>query len=130
MSTKTTLPISEARRKIFAIAEEVQKPDTYYVLTEKGRPKAVMLSAEEYESLMETLEVMRIFPDLDKDIEEAEKAYKSGAYKSWTSLDQLLAKEGYVLKDKSKQGYEVRRQAKAERRKITGKTSRKRPAKS
>lgn len=130
MSIKTTLPISEARRKIFDIAEEVQNPDTYYVLTEKGRPKAVMLSAEEYESLVETLEVMWVFPNLGEDIKEAEESYSTGEYKKWTTLDELLAKEGYVLKEKAKKGYEVRRQAKTERGKITGKTSGKRPAKS
>lgn len=124
MSNKTTLPISEARRKIFDIAEDVQKPDTYYVLTEKGRPKAVMLSVEEFESLIETLEVMRIFPDLDKDIEETKKAYKSGEYKNWISLDQILAKEGYVLRDKPKKKYEVRRKDKTGRGKIIKKTAR------
>lgn len=35
MRIKTTIPISEARKKIFKIAEEVQKPDNYYTLTEK-----------------------------------------------------------------------------------------------
>lgn len=40
----------------------------YYTLTDKGRPKAVVMSAEEFESWAETLEVMRDFPNLDKDI--------------------------------------------------------------
>ena len=76
MDTKTTLPISEARQKIFKIAELVQKPSTYYTLTEKGRPKAVILSAEEFESWQETLEVNRDFPNLKKDIKMAENDYK------------------------------------------------------
>jgi len=77
MNTKTTLPISEARKKIFNIAKEVQKPSRYYTLTEKGIPKAVVMSANEFESLQETLEVIREFPDLDKDIKETERAVKS-----------------------------------------------------
>ena len=48
MDAKTTLSISEARKKIFKIAEQVQKPATHYTLTEKGKPKAVMMSAEEF----------------------------------------------------------------------------------
>lgn len=102
--TKTTLPISEARKRIFEIAEDVQKPNRYYTLTEKGYPKAVIMSAEEFESWVETLEVMRDFPDLKKDIREAEKEYRAGKF---ITLESILAKEGYVLRDKSKIKYEV-----------------------
>jgi len=90
MNTQTTLPISEARRRIFEIAEEVQKPNKYYTLTEKGRPKVVIMSAEDFESWQETLEVYKDFPDLDKDIKEARRDYKKGNY---ITLDYLLAKE-------------------------------------
>lgn len=104
MNSQTTLPISEARKKIFKIAEEVQKPGVYYVLTEKGRSKAVVMSVEEFESWIETLEVMHEFPDLKNDIEEARKDYKRGNY---ITLDDLLAKEGYILADKGKKKYGV-----------------------
>lgn len=97
MDTKTTLSISEARRKIFKIAESVQKPSTYYTLTEKGKPKAVVLSAEEFESWQETLEVNRDFPNLEKDIKMAEGDYKK---KKYTTLEEVLSKEGFVLADK------------------------------
>jgi prevent-host-death family protein len=53
MKTKTTLPITEARKKIFSIVQEVQKVHTSYTLTERGKPTAVILSAENYESLVE-----------------------------------------------------------------------------
>lgn len=103
MNTKTTLPISEARRKIFDIAEEVQKPNTHYMLTERGRPKAVIMSAEEFESWIETMEVMREFPDLNKDIAEINRAVKSGKYKKWTTLDELFKEYGFVsIKNRAK----------------------------
>jgi len=105
MRSKTTIPITEARRKIFDIAEEVQKPGVYYFLTDKGRPKAVIMSIDEFESWVETLEVMQDFPDLKKDIEEARKAFKTGEYKKWFSLDQLLAREGFILADNPKKKY-------------------------
>ncbi len=53
MKIKNTLPISEARKNIFSIAKEVQHPSTYYTLTEKGRPRVVILSAEKFESLIQ-----------------------------------------------------------------------------
>ena len=107
MNTKTTLPISEARKKIFKIAEEVQKPSNYYTLTENGRAKAVIMSAEDFESWQETMEVMREFPDIEKDIKAADRAIKTGEYKKWDTLDDVMAKYGYVLADKGKNKYEV-----------------------
>jgi len=89
MNTQSTLSISEARKKIFEIADKVQAPNVYYVLTDKGRPKAVVLSAEEFESWVETLEVMQDFPDLKKDIREAKANYKSGNY---ITLEEFLTK--------------------------------------
>lgn len=51
MKIKNVLPITEARKKIFSIAEEVQKSNIYYTLTERGKPTVVMLSAEKFETL-------------------------------------------------------------------------------
>lgn len=102
MSGVTTLPITEARKKIFQIADEVEKERTRFTLTERGVPKAVIMSVEEFESWIETVEVMREFPDLEKDIKQAERDLKSGNY---VTLEELLAREGFVLADKSKKGY-------------------------
>jgi prevent-host-death family protein len=107
MNTKTTISITEARKKIFDIAEEVQKPGVYYTFTEKGRPKAVLMSAEEFESWVETLEVMHEFPNLSKDVKEVDRAIKTGEYKKWASLEDVMNKYGYILSDKGKKNYEV-----------------------
>lgn len=119
MDTKTTIPISEARKKIFQIAEEVQKPNTHYTLTENGRPKAVLISAEEFESWQETLEVMKDFPDLEKDIKEADRAIKNGEYKQWTTLEDILTREGFVIAEKPVKKYGVSRNVKTKGRKKT-----------
>ncbi|MBU6141835.1 type II toxin-antitoxin system prevent-host-death family antitoxin [Patescibacteria group bacterium] len=108
MDIKTTLPISEARKKIFKISDDVQRPGRHYTLTEKGRPKVVMMSAEEYESMIETMEVERIFPNLDKDIAEVKKAIKTGAYKKWATLDELKRDWGFSVADKPIRKYGVR----------------------
>ena len=84
------MSISEARKKIFQIADEVQIPNSYYTLTEKGRPKIVILSAQEFESWQETLEVMKDFPDLKEDIKDAEEDFRNGETISWSDY---LAKE-------------------------------------
>ena len=107
MDTKTTISITEARSNIFDIAEDVQKPGCYYTLTENGRPKVVLMSAEEFESWMETMEVVRTFPNLDRDVAETDAAVKSGEYKKWSTLEDLLAKEGFFVADKSTKKYGV-----------------------
>ena len=107
MSIQNTLSITDARRKIFDLAKKVQMPGVYYTLLEKGRPKAVLMSAEEFESWAETLEVMRDFPDLDKDVAEADSAVKTGLYKKWATLSQIKKKYGMVVADKSVKKYGI-----------------------
>ncbi len=102
MKTKTTLPISEARKNIFKIAQEVQNVGNYYTLTEKGRPKIVIMSVEEFESWQETLEVLQEFPDIEKDVKETKEEYKKGIYKEYLTLDALLKEEGYTNKNAKK----------------------------
>ncbi len=80
MTTKTTISITEARKHIFTIAERVQHPNVYYTLTDKGKPKAVVMSAEEFESWAETLEVIKDFPNLAADTKQAMKEYREGNY--------------------------------------------------
>jgi len=98
MSTKTTIPISEARKKIFQLTKDVQRPSVFYTLTERGRPKAVIMSAQDFESWQETLEVMNVFPNWKKDIDKAGEDYKEGRT---ISLENLLFKEGFVLQKKA-----------------------------
>ncbi len=99
MNTKNTLSISEARKKLFEMAKKVQISSTHYILTDKGRPKVALMSAEEFESWQETLEVLGDLPDLEKNIEKAEREYKKGIT---STLEDILSKEGYFLAEKSK----------------------------
>lgn len=93
MNTKTTLSITEARKNLFDLAEKVQTPSTYYTFTEKGKPKAVLMSAVEFESWQETLEVMQDIPDLKKDIEKVARDLKNGQYEKYSTLEQLVKQE-------------------------------------
>lgn len=117
MNAKTTISISEARKRIFDIAEEVQKPNNYYTFTENGRPKAVLMSADEFDSLMEDFEILND-PGLFARIQEAEKEYRRGDY---VTLDELERELGYVKKDvslvreNSKKPYRVSRTSRSKR---------------
>ncbi len=117
MNPKNTLSLTEARKKFFDIANEVQKPGVYYALTENGRPKAVILSYEEFDSLMETLEVYKDFPDLEKDLQEVASDIKSGEYKKYPTLEQVMKEYGYVVAEKTKHPYAISNNIQAKRKK-------------
>lgn len=51
MKNKKTISLTEARKNIFLLADSVQNSGNYYTLTERGRPKAVLLSEEKFNSL-------------------------------------------------------------------------------
>lgn len=108
MDSNTTISISEARKRIFEIAKEARKPGMQYTLTENGRPILAVMSAQERDSILETLEVMRIFPDLDKRIAEVKKDIKNRDFSHYTKLEDL-EKELLVVADKPKKKYEVHR---------------------
>jgi prevent-host-death family protein len=102
MSTKNILSITEARKNIFKLSDAVQKSGVYYTLVQHGRAKAVLMSAEQFDSWQETIEVIRDFPNLKNDIKEAEEDLRFG---KTISLEEALAKQGYVLADKAKKSY-------------------------
>ena len=108
IDSKTTISISDARKRIFEIADEVQSRNKVYTLTAGGRPKVVIMSVEEYESMIETMEVERIFPDLDKDVAETEEAFRTGEYKKWPTLEDLERDWGFVVAEKPKKKYGIR----------------------
>lgn len=110
MSSKYVIPITEARTKIFSIADDVQKSGLFYTITQRGRARAVIMSAKEYESWMETLEVMSAFPNLDDDIERAQREYKQGKY---TTVKEMREKgERTVIKSARKHAVHRRRSPK------------------
>lgn len=92
MKLKNIMAVSQARKNIFNIINDVQKPATYYVLTENGRAKAVIMSAEEFDSWRETVETLNEMPDLPSGIKEFEKDLKSGKYKTYPSLNEIPGK--------------------------------------
>lgn len=53
-----TLPISEVKTKLPSLVKGVAERDDEVVITRRGRPAAILLSMDEYEGLLETLEIL------------------------------------------------------------------------
>ena len=58
MDKANTLPVTDARKELYSLIDACKSRSVTFVLTSKGRPVARLLSENEYESLMETLEVL------------------------------------------------------------------------
>lgn len=119
MNSKTTLSITEARKRIFDIAEDIQKPGKYYTLTENGRPKAVLMSAEHFDSLMEDLE-LAADPGFAKRMAEVEKEFERGEYVSWEEAKRQLGWNKFDISfvmEKAKNPYSVKKVAKTKTQK-------------
>lgn len=74
---KKTYTATQARAALFKIISDVQRPDSHITITSDGEPKAVIMSYEEYDSLIETLEVLSD-AELMQDLKEAEEDVKAG----------------------------------------------------
>lgn len=99
---KAIMSLTEARKKIFQLSDNIQKASNYYIFTENGRAKAVLLSADDFDSWMETMDVIRECPGIQEDVRQLEKDIKSGAAKKYITLEEILVKEGYLDKSELK----------------------------
>ena len=100
MAKKNITSLTEARKRIFDIAEEVQAPETHYVLTEHGTPKAVVMSATAFASWEKTVSLVA------KGIVTKKEIQKGNQYMTFKSLEDILEKEGFIAADKAKQTYD------------------------
>ena len=54
----TTVPLSEAKTHLARLLTEVETLGEQVVITRSGHPAGVLLSVDEYEGLLETLEIL------------------------------------------------------------------------
>jgi antitoxin YefM len=53
-----TVPFAEARRRFSELLTRVAKRNEHVVITRNGEPDAVLISADEYEAIVESLELL------------------------------------------------------------------------
>jgi antitoxin YefM len=54
----TTVPSTELREKLSDVLDDVDTTGAEYTITRHGRPVAVVLSYDEYEAMIETLNIL------------------------------------------------------------------------
>ena len=83
-----TLSLSEAKMKLSALVERVSSSDEEVVITKNGRPAAVLVSPDEFDSWRETLEIRGDRAFLDE-IKDGLRSLKKKGAKLYT-LDELF----------------------------------------
>ena len=84
-----TLPITKARNELPNLVERADKRLDEYVITVNGVPKAVLMSADQYESWKETDEILSD-PEMMKGIREGEEDVKKGRVYDWEEVKREL----------------------------------------
>ena len=83
-----TLSLSEAKIKLSRLIDRVNTTDEEIVITKNGRPAAVLVSPDEFESWNETL-FIRSDPDFLKEIKKGIRTLKQNKAKLYT-LEELF----------------------------------------
>ena len=84
-----TLSLSEVKMKLSGLVDSVLKTDEEIVITKNGRPAAVLISPDEFESWRETMAIQSD-SDLMADIRQGLAAFKKKKVKAYT-LEELFS---------------------------------------
>lgn len=79
------IPISDVRANLADLVNKISKNLDRVVITVNGQPKAILVSAEELESLEETAEILAI-PNALESIKKGTKQIKKGEFIALSEL--------------------------------------------
>ena len=80
-----TISLKEARAKFSTLVEKADRLSERFIVTKNGLPKAVVMSADEFDSWVETLELLST-PKAVKALERGLKQAKTGKLRSFEQV--------------------------------------------
>lgn len=86
----TTLPLATVRDRLSSLVDEVARTHDALTITRNGTPAAVVLSIEDYESIMETLALLNDPVDRER-LAEAAESLETGEVISGEEMGELVA---------------------------------------
>ncbi len=92
MTMSETLPLSSVKARFSELVGQVEREHDRIVITRNGVPAAVLVSADDLESLEETLEVMSD-PELMAQMRESQEELERG--EEGVTLEELRASLGH-----------------------------------
>lgn len=85
------LSIRELRPRLPSVIRDAAATYARYIVTRRGKPEAVILSIDDYESLMETLDILAD-PRAMKAIRKGEEEIRKGYGRSLEEIEKSIAK--------------------------------------
>jgi antitoxin YefM len=82
-----TEPLATVKARLSAIVDEIARTHEQYTVTRNGTPVVVMMAADDFEALMETLALLRDQEGVQR-LAEAERAVAAG---DLTTRDEMAA---------------------------------------
>ena len=82
----TTVPLSDARARLSELVDEAVRTHERVQITRNGRRAAVLMSADDFDSLEETLEILAD-PEVMRDIAVAEDESRRGELHSLEEVE-------------------------------------------
>jgi prevent-host-death family protein len=79
------IPLTEARATLSELLDQIEDGGEHVVITRKGRPVALMLSPDEWESVELTLETLGDTELLDQ-LERSERDVEAGRLVGWEAV--------------------------------------------
>lgn len=89
----TTVTLSEAKAKLARLLGEVTELGEHVLITRSGKPAGVLMSVDDYEGLLETLEILadsELAQDIKRGLEEIETGDTVSHDELWDGLDRQL----------------------------------------
>ncbi len=86
-----TVSMKELRPRLPEVMNRIDGKLDRYIVTKRGKPIVVMLSVDDYESLMETLDILADSEAM-AGIRQGEKEIREGKTRSWKEVKTKLAK--------------------------------------
>ena len=86
-----TVSLKELRPELPKVIKRIDGRLDRYVITKRGKPVVVMLSIDDYESLMETLDILAD-PRAMAGLRKGEEDIRKGKTRSWQEIKRSLAK--------------------------------------
>lgn len=94
----TTLPLATVRDRLSSLVDDVARTHDTLTITRNGTPAAIVLSIDDYESIMETLALLND-PDDQQRLAEAEHSVSIGDVTSDEDMNLLMVRRTQRLTD-------------------------------
>jgi len=84
--------ITKAKQKLLELARRTQELGESFILLKDGTPVSALLPFDEYEALLETLDILETEPDILQKLKAAERDVAAGRYTVWKGKPRVKSK--------------------------------------